>query len=267
MADGEGRPKELKNTEYEIFIALVSLLAITNLVLVNVIEDPHLDTVLLAMNVLLSCILLGDFLYRLLTAESKSEYLGHQFGWADLVASMPFPPLKVFRIFRLVRVVRLLRANGTTRILRSLVKDRAGSALALLLLMGILVLEFGSLYMLHIEEHASGANITTASDALWYVIVTISTVGYGDLYPVTTHGRIVGALIIVIGVGIFGTFTGYLANLFLSPPKESTTAEPLPAPDDVRLKLSQLKALMAEQQAAIDEIDRLLESEADPNPV
>ena len=67
---------------------------------------------------------------------------------------MPFPPLKVFRVFRLVRVVRLLRANGTTRILRSLVKDRAGSALALLLLMGILVLEFGSLYVLHIEEHA-----------------------------------------------------------------------------------------------------------------
>ena len=63
MADGEGRPKELKNTEYEIFIALVTMLAITNLVLVNVIDDPNLDTVLLAMNVLLSCILLGDFLY------------------------------------------------------------------------------------------------------------------------------------------------------------------------------------------------------------
>ena len=226
MVDGEGRPKELKNTEYEIFVALVSLLAITNLVLVNVIDDPNLDTVLVAMNALLSCILLGDFIYRLLTAESKSEYLFRQFGWADLVASMPLPQLKVFRIFRLVRVVRLLRANGTTRILRSLVKDRAGSALALLLLMGILVLEFGSLYMLHIEEHARGANITTASDALWYVIVTISTVGYGDLYPVTNDGRVVGALIIVIGVGIFGTFTGYLANLFLSPPKESSATEP-----------------------------------------
>ena len=100
---------------------------------------------------------------------------------------------------------------------------------------------------------------------MWYVIVTISTVGYGDLYPVTKDGRIVGALIIVIGVGIFGTFTGYLANLFLSPPKESTAAEPVPAPDDVRLKLGQLKAMMAQQQAAMDEIDRLLESEPDPN--
>ena len=63
-------------------------------------------------------------------------------------------------------------------------------------------------------------NITSASDALWYVIVTISTVGYGDEFPVTNNGRIAGALIIVIGVGIFGTFTGYLANVFLRPAKE-----------------------------------------------
>ena len=83
--------------------------------------------------------------------------------------------------------------------------------------MGILVLEFGSLEILHVEQNAPGANITTASDALWYTIVTISTVGYGDRYPVTNEGRIVGSLIIVVGVGIFGTFTGYLANLFLSP--------------------------------------------------
>ena len=86
--------------------------------------------------------------------------------------------------------------------------------------MGILVMEFGSLEILHIEQYAPGANITTASDALWYNIVTISTVGYGDRYPVTNEGRVFGSLIIVVGVGIFGTFTGYLANLFLAPQEE-----------------------------------------------
>ena len=85
--------------------------------------------------------------------------------------------------------------------------------------MGILVLQFGSLGILYLEEDAPGANIVTASDALWYTIVTISTVGYGDQYPVTDGGRFLGSLIIVVGVGIFGTFTGYLANLFLSPRK------------------------------------------------
>ena len=98
-----------------------------------------------------------------------------------------------------------------------------------LLLAGILVLQFGSLTILRIEDDAPGANITTASDALWYTIVTISTVGYGDQYPVTNAGRVVGSMIIVVGVGIFGTFTGYLANLFLAPRKKAP--EPV---DDAR---------------------------------
>jgi voltage-gated potassium channel len=68
------------------------------------------------------------------------------------------------------------------------------------------------------------ANIKTASDAIWYTIVTISTVGYGDRYPTTGPGRIIGALIIIVGVGIFGTFTGYLANLFLSPQKKEESS-------------------------------------------
>ena len=136
--------------------------------------------------------------------------------------------MKVLRVFRLERVIRLLRAYGIKNVGRSLIQDRAGSALLTLLLMGILVLEFGSLEILHIEQDAPGANITTASDALWYTIVTISTVGYGDRYPVTNDGRIVGSFIIIVGVGIFGTFTGYLANLFLSPSKKRSAA---PAPD------------------------------------
>ena len=181
------------------------------------------------------------------------------FGWADLLASLPFQQVKILRVFRLVRVFRLLRDYGIKNIARSLIQDRAGSALLTLLLMGILVMEFGSLEILHIEQYAPGANITTASDALWYNIVTISTVGYGDRYPVTNDGRVVGSLIIVVGVGIFGTFTGYLANLFLAPKKKAAAAPPPPVHDDARqLDVGQLKALIAQQQTAIDEINHLL---------
>ena len=56
--------------------------------------------------------------------------------------------------------------------------------------------------------------------------MTISTVGYGDQFPVTNGGRVVGTFIIVVGVGIFGTFTGYLANLFLAPRKSDVEADP-----------------------------------------
>ena len=256
----EPRPdgSELKDTGYEIFVAILSVLSIVNLVLLYAIQDANLDTVLTAMNVLVSVIFLGDFTYRLLSANSKSTYFLRQFGWADLLASLPFAQAKILRVFRLVRVFRLLRANGTKRIVRSLVDNRAGSALLSLLLMGILVLELGSLEMLNIEQYAPGANITTGSDALWYVIVTISTVGYGDTYPVTNGGRFFGAVIIIIGVGIFGTFTGYLANLFLSPSKTSETTDGPDTPGDLRAKFTELQTLMAQQQAAIDELDVLL---------
>ena len=216
----EQRDEELKSTGYEIFIGFLSILSILNVALIYLADDPNLDTVIYALNGLFSVIFLADFTYRLFTADSKSRYFLREFGWADLFASLPFPQAKVLRIFRLIRVTRLLRGYGINGIVRSLVKDRAGSALFTLLLMGILVLEFGSLWILHLEQYAQGANITSASDALWYVIVTISTVGYGDEFPVTNNGRIAGSLIIVIGVGIFGTFTGYLANLFLRPAKE-----------------------------------------------
>ena len=211
---------ELKGTGYEIFVGVLSLLSIVNLVLMYVIHDAALDTVLLVMNVVFSAIFLADFGYRLATAPHRGAYFLRHFGWADLLASLPFPQFKVLRLFRVVRVIRLMRQVGPRKIWRTLVRDRAGSALYALLLMGVLVMQFGSLTILYLEESAPGANITTASDALWYTIVTISTVGYGDRYPVTNPGRITGAVIIVVGVGIFGTFTGYLANLFLSPRKE-----------------------------------------------
>jgi hypothetical protein len=256
-----GRPTkerhELKDVGYEIFVGAVSVLSILNLVLMYVVQDKSLDTVLYAMNAVLTVILFIDFVYRLVTAPSRSGYFFRQFGWADLLASLPVLELKILRVFRLVRVGRLLRENGIRVIGNRLMRNRAGSALLTLLLLGILVLEFGSLWMLALEQGAPGANITTASDALWYVIVTISTVGYGDQYPVTTGGRILGAVIIVIGVGIFGTFTGYLANLFLAPKPPKEEVEVL----ETRERVAHLRELMAQQQATLDQLDKLLTDE------
>ncbi|MBW9092136.1 potassium channel family protein [Microbacterium jejuense] len=262
---------ELKNTAYEIFIGVLSVLSIANLVLVWLFRsDPSLQTVLGVMNALFSGIFLIDFLYRIVTAPSASRYFFRNFGWADLLASLPFAEFKVLRIFRLVRVARLLRELGVRSLIGALVRDRANSALWTLLLLGILVLEFGSMSMLAIEEDAEGANITNASDALWYTIVTIATVGYGDTYPVTNAGRLLGAVIIVVGVGIFGTFTGYLANLFLGSPKDEGPADDdvdaAPAParapalavQGSEVDAARLQALLAQSEATNAEIRRLL---------
>ncbi len=254
---------ELKDTGYEIFIAALSLLSIVNLVLGWSIESVAMGAVLAVMDWILSVILMGDFAYRLATAESRSRYFFREFGWADLLASLPFFQMKFLRIFRLVRVFRVFRATGARRVFVTLIRDRAGSALLSLLLVAILVLQFGSLAVLNAEEDAEGANITTASDALWYLLVTMSTVGYGDQFPVTTTGRILGGLVIVVGVGIFGTLTGFLANTFLASPEVDEPVEAGPAGTAVSPALApdvtaELRELREQHRAALARIDRLL---------
>jgi voltage-gated potassium channel len=269
MAEKKPDRSELKDPSYEIFIAALSLLSIANLVLALAVESEAMSAVLFAIDWILSAILLGDFLYRLATAQSRSQYFFREFGWADLLASLPFLQLKFLRIFRLARVFRLMRATGARRVIVALVRDRAGSALLSLLLVAILVLEFGSLAVLRAEEDVEGANIQTASDALWYLIVTMSTVGYGDQYPVSTTGRVLGSLVIVIGVGIFGTLTGFLANTFLDAPELDETSEGASqdsgiAPDALGSSTldpavtAELRELREAHRAALERIDRLL---------
>lgn len=269
MAEKEPARGELKDTGYEIFIAALSVISIMNMVLAVAIQSEAMTAVLLVIDAILSVVLLGDFLYRLSTAQSRSGYFFRGFGWADLLASLPFAQLKFLRIFRLMRVYRLMRETGARRVVVSLVRDRAGSALLSLLLVAVLVLEFGSLAVLRAEENAEGANITTASDAIWYLIVTMSTVGYGDQYPVTTTGRVIGSVVIVIGVGIFGTLTGFLANAFLAEtePTENdadagggtdTYGSPALDPDVT----AELRELREQHRVALERIDRLLSDQA-----
>ena len=258
MSEQESSPTELGNTGYEIFIGALSVLSLINIVLLETLRDSATQTVVYAIDIVLSLVFLVDFLFRFRRAPSRSAYFFRQFGWADLLASLPFPQVKVLRIFRLIRVTRLLRRYGARNIGRSLIKDRAGSALLTLLLIGMLVLEFGSLGMLALEKAAPDSTINTASDALWYVVVTMSTVGYGDTYPVTNGGRELGAVIIVVGVGIFGTLTGYLANLFLAPRPDRPSDEVPPVIDEPGGQLQQLqnlKALLQQQLAAIEQLE------------
>ncbi len=266
---------ELKSTGYEIFIGILSILSIVNIFLLYVLRDPALNQVIEVMNAIFSAVFLVDFTYRIVTAPSRSAYFFRHFGWADLLASLPFPQFKILRVFRLVRVYRLLRKVGIRTVGRTLIKDRAGSALYVLLLMGVFVLQFGSLLILRVEEHATGANITTASDALWYTIVTISTVGYGDQYPVTQLGRIIGSVIIVVGVGIFGTFTGYLATVFLGTPTPETETTPAATPPEqpasetatvtvdaaeTAATIEKLRVLLAQSEATLAEMRQLIDA-------
>ena len=183
---------ELKNTTYEIFMGLLSVLSIVNLVLLYVIKSDEISMVVGIMDAVLTLIFMTDFLFRLFTADSKMTYFLKQFGWADLLASMPFPQLKILRLFRVIRVWRLLNELGPKGIVDEFVSNRARSALLTLLLFVILLIEFGSLAILSVERYNPDAPIQTASDAVWYTFVTdhhCRVRGHVSRHATRTHDR------------------------------------------------------------------------------
>ena len=208
---------ELKNISYELFIGALSVISIFNIVLGFFVKNPQINGVLIIINIVLTVIFFSDFIYRLYTANSKKDYFFRQYGWADFLASMPIEQMKILRIFRLFRVYRIMNVLGAKRIISEFIHARGGSALLTILLIAFLVFEFGGMFILYVEKDSPDANITTASDALWWIMATVTTVGYGDVYPVTNAGRIVGVMVMITGIGLFGTLTGFLANAFLAP--------------------------------------------------
>lgn len=252
--------EELKNTNYEIFILVLSLLSLVNWVLYFVLNNQDVIRVIYIVDLLLSLIFLADFLYRLFTAESKSRYFFSQLGWLDLVGSLPFPQAKIARLGRVIRAFLLLRELGIKHVLREFIPNRAESAVYIVAFLIILVLEFGSAAVLAVEEGAPGSNIETAGEAIWWSIVTMSTVGYGDFVPVTQQGRLIGVFVILVGVALFGVVTGFLANKFVGSGGEAPlAAEPNLSPGDLAAILDEIRTLRAEQERSRTELDAKLE--------
>ena len=269
MAVSEVTAAEQKEVNsYELFIGALSVISIINIVLALAIPDSAVRNVILIVDTGLCFVFFADFLGRLRNAESKSKYFFRQLGWLDLLGSLPFPGLRIARVFRVARVVRLVRAVGMKTLINKMLHDRAGSALYTVLILVVIVIQYGSMFELVTNRNSPEANITTASDAVWYTIVTITTVGYGDKYPVTNPGRIVGVLIMIVGVGLFGVLTGFLANTFLSPsenkpedkPAEQPATQPaqdpasLPAPAGFGAQLDQLTAEVAELRRLLERL-------------
>lgn len=204
---------------WEMFVLCVAILSIVNLALAVLVPNPDSAQVVVVMDGIIMVIFTLDLIRRLGVADDNRAYLVKGYGWVDAISIIPL--LRITRLLRIVRVGRVMsRMGGPKAALRAFFANRATGGLLLVLFIALLVMEFGSMAMLWAERSSPDALITTAEDSIWYVIVTMSTVGYGDFYPVTTTGRVIGSLIIVVGVGVFGTLTGFLANAFLTPPSQ-----------------------------------------------
>ena len=192
-------------------------------------------------------VFLVDFGIRLRKAKSKLSFL--KWGWIDLVSSIPmFDFLRWGRLVRIFRILRILRAFRSTKILvNHLFRYRAKSTFATVATISIILVIFSSIAILNLEN-AAESNIKTPSDALWWAFTTITTVGYGDRFPVTHEGRLIAALLMTAGVGLFGTFTAYVASLFMEAEQKNDENEIQVLIQEVRQLRLQVEALSNKQQ-------------------
>jgi voltage-gated potassium channel len=194
------------------------------------------------------CVLfLIEFVVRLTRTKEKLAYL--KWGWVDLVSSVPvLPVLRIGRMVRVVRVFRVLRSVRSAKSIGSvLLANRAKGTLASALLVSVLLVTASSVAILHTEVDPSG-NIKTAEDAVWWSLVTITTVGYGDKFPVTSEGRIVAAFLMTAGVGLFAVFTGCVASWFMRAGQQQDASLDLRREmAALREELSQIRGVAARQ--------------------
>jgi voltage-gated potassium channel len=176
---------------------------------------PELSKLLTYLDYLICFFFLIEFFYRFYKAEDKLAFM--KWGWIDLLSSIPMlDQLRGGRVLRLIRLFRLFRAfRSTKQLITHIFADKIKGTLSSISIFAFLLIIFSSIAILQVED-APTSNIKTAEDAVWWTYSTITTVGYGDKYPVTTEGRILAMILMTFGVGLFGTFTAYIASIFVT---------------------------------------------------
>ncbi|BDQ64989.1 ion transporter [Shewanella xiamenensis] len=235
----------------EVAMMLLSLLSV---IIVLVMTFGRLDTetyrLLFFIDTTICMIFMVNFFAGLLRSRNKLFYLRHH--WIDFIASIPaIEALRIARVFQILRVIRLIRMSRSFLI--PLIKQRKQATLASLLVAMVTILTFASIIILIVESGTEGANIQTAEQAIWWALVTISTVGYGDFYPVSTAGHIVGGIVIVSGVSFFGVISGYMASVFVAPDESERQERQDAHKAEIKSELELALARMEETQRQMEQ--------------
>lgn len=227
-----------------LILSFLALFVISGLLFAPI--DNESKQVLIGLDFIICSVFLLQLTIDLFRSKNKTSYL--KVHWIDFLASIPMiEPLRFARIFQILRVILVLRSSK--RIFRELFRNRKETTLASIILLLVLLLTIGAGTILLLEHKEPGANITTGHDALWWAFVTISTVGYGDHYPVTASGKLVASLVIVCGVGVFGMISGLITSLITEPTDSQNQR--------IESKDKKLDLILEQQQQILNRLDKL----------
>ena len=161
----------------------------------------------------------GEYLLRLAVAEPRGQFVRSFFGLLDLVAILPFylavgvdlRAVRTFRLLRLIRILKLARYSAAIRRLhRAAIIVR--EELVLFLNVALILIFLSAVGIYYFESNSQPEHFASVFHSLWWAIVTLTTVGYGDVFPITTGGRVFTFFVLFLGLGIVAVPTGLFAS-------------------------------------------------------
>lgn len=189
--------------------------------------NEHIKRLLGTLEVIVVSIFTAEYLLRLIVADNKLRFVFSFYGLIDLFAILPFyvargidlRSLRVFRLFRLARAFKILRYTKAIQRFRNAflsVKEE----LILFLVATAFLLFIAAVGIYYFENPAQPEAFKSVFHCLWWAIVTLTTVGYGDVYPITAGGRIFTFVILIIGIGTIAVPSGLIASALTKTSKQ-----------------------------------------------
>ena len=196
--------------------------------------EPGMLQFLKISEVMVIVIFTAEYLARLALAEKPLKHFFSFYAMVDLLAILPFylafavdlRSLRILRLLRLLRLLKLVRYSGAiVRFSKAMMEAREELVLFGGASMGMIYISAVGIY--HFEHQAQPEAYGSIFDCLWWAVITLTTVGYGDIYPVTIGGRFFTFLILMIGLGLIAVPTGIITSSLSAVRREQEREEQL----------------------------------------
>jgi len=198
------------------FLILFSLISFSIETLPNL--SPRIRNWLHISELIVMALFTIEYILRVAVADKKLHFILSFYGLVDILAIVPFfvagldlRAIRIFRLFRIIRLLKLLRYSQAIRRFQAALVI-AKEELILFIVMAILLLWLSAVGIYYFENDAQPEAFGSVFHSLWWAVVTLTTVGYGDVYPVTVWGRIFASVVLLLGLGVVAVPAGLVAS-------------------------------------------------------
>lgn len=249
----------IKNTELrKIFSAILMGLVLLDIILLTAlffVDVKHtLYQFILYFDLFVVSILIVQFIIQFKESENKTRFIKH--NWFDILGMIPeilVPGFATYlRYFRLIKILSLFRRN-IHNFFRFIEKTHLEYGIITLI---FVLISASSVF--YFFEHGINPNVNSIDDAMWYVLITITTVGFGDIYPYTIGGRIATIIIIISGIGFVSYLAAGLTSWFLETTKkdEEQIDDKLKTVNEVKNQLKNIQEDINDIKEKLDKIEK-----------